>query len=88
MNKKLILAFCIVFLVMGCEEVEPAVKWANYSPQVKERIGLYLKNKDCAALQKEFDAAADNSDQQRRRTGEGNLSLMEYIIYHGKNVGC
>ena len=82
------LAFCVVFLVIGCEEVEPTVNWSNYSSQVKERISLYLKNKDCAALQKEFDSAADNSDYQRSRTGEGNLALMTYIMYHGKNYGC
>ena len=35
-----------------------------------------IDNYNCEDLQKEFDAALSNSDRQRKRTGEGNTTLM------------
>jgi hypothetical protein len=58
--------------------------WSNYTPELKERI----LNSDCSELQREFDTAADNSDRQRARTGEGNLDLMNYIDERLKMKGC
>lgn len=92
MKKKIFYYSLLVILTLltsGCaEEVEPSVSWNNYSNLVKERLNLYIANKDCGGFQKEFDAAADNSDSQRRRTGEGNGDLMDYIIYHARSSGC
>ena len=58
--------------------------WSNYTPELKERI----LNSDCSELQREFDTAADNSDRQRARTGEGNLDLMNYIDERLRMKGC
>lgn len=58
--------------------------WSNYTPELKQRI----LDANCAELQREFDNAADNSDRQRARTGEGNLDLMNYIDDRLRLKGC
>jgi hypothetical protein len=58
--------------------------WSLYTPELKGRI----LNSDCTELQKEFNIAADNSDRQRKRTGSGNVELMNFIDARLKAKGC
>jgi hypothetical protein len=63
--------------------VSAKVVWEQYSPMVKERIDKNIVGKNCAALQKEFDAAFNN-----RRTGRSNSELMAYVDGHMRKIGC
>jgi hypothetical protein len=60
-------------------------KWSNYSPELKSRIDNITS---CEELQLEFNTAYENSDNQRARTGEGNLELMNYIISKLSENNC
>lgn len=79
-----------ILLLLGCEEVdyESTVNWNNYNHSVKERVDSNAINKDCTALQLEFDIADKNDNLQRKRTGEGNASLMGYIDQKMREAGC
>ena len=81
------ICFCILFANFA-QASDPMVNWSNYHPLVKERIDRMVVSKDCNGLQKEFDTADLLSDQQRRRTGKGNGSLMGYINYQMRRAGC
>ena len=91
-----ILAALIVgaFLIVGKEDDTKykkrnnEVNWSNYHNLVKERIDKAILGKDCIALQKEFTSAADNSSAQRKRTGESNTKLMNFLDKKMKEVGC
>ncbi len=62
--------------------------WGNYSPIVKERIDKAVQEKDCLQLQKEFDAAYKNSNNQRHRTGTSNSKLMNFLDYKMTQLKC
>lgn len=91
---KAVVTLVVLFLVVracffgGESEVQRPVSkepnWSAYTPDLKQRI---LKS-NCAELQREFEAAANNSDRQRERTGSGNLNLMNYIDERLKAKGC
>ena len=91
-----ILAALIVgaFLVVGKEndviskKSSNEVNWSNYHKLVKLRIDKAILESDCVALQKESTAAADNSSAQRKRTGESNTKLMNFLDEKMKKVGC
>lgn len=72
----------------GPEPVDVDVPWENYAPSVRTRIDRAYAGQDCAALQQEFDTAADNNDAQRIRTGEGNDDLLEYLDVALEQAGC
>jgi hypothetical protein len=72
----------------GPEEIDVDVPWDNYAPSVRTRIDEAYAGQDCAALQQEFDTAADNNDAQRIRTGEGNDDLLEYLDVALEQAGC
>jgi hypothetical protein len=86
MNKIFNPLLLALFFLSGCGETE--VSWKNYHPEVKTRIESMISSKDCHGLQREFDAAYENSDAQRSRTGEGNSSLMSYIEEQKQAIGC
>ena len=67
---------------------EPTVRWDLYSPMLKEKLMNYSANQDCLALLKQYDAAWENWDSNKRRTGYGNGPLMEYIAYHATKAKC
>ena len=62
--------------------------WENYSSKVKTRIHKLIQEEDCAGLQQEFDIAGDNNLAQKRRTGTGNVELMDFIDENMKEMGC
>lgn len=62
--------------------------WENYSSKVKTRIHKLIQEEDCTGLQQEFDIAGDNNLAQKRRTGTGNVELMDFIDENMKEMGC
>jgi len=80
-------AFIAVATLFGCGPV-PEIDWSNYHPEVQERIDHLALERDCQALQSEFDLADRNSDAQLNRTGRGNVDLMAYIEDKLTSAGC
>ena len=72
----------------GCMSSTTSVEWSKYGPTVKSRIDRLADEKDCSALQAEFDTAHQNDDSQRARTGAGNADLMGYIEKKLQEAGC
>jgi len=62
--------------------------WKNYDTEVKARILKMIGNKNCSALQNEFNIAENNSKSQLRRTGTGNAELMSFIDDNMRSIGC
>jgi hypothetical protein len=79
-------------LALGSTESKPTtsgdVKWSKYAPEVRTRIDRLINEKDCRALQREFDVASENDDATRSRTGDGNGDLMGYIDDSMRTAGC
>ena len=87
-NKILSLILLSFTFVSSCSDGQVSVNWNNYSPIVKERIKKMVSEKNCSGLQTEFDSADKNNEAQRRRTGEGNTDLMEYLDSKMREIGC
>jgi hypothetical protein len=66
----------------------PAVQWEDYAPSVKTRIDDLAAQKDCDALQSEFDNADANNEATMARVGHNNAQLMGYIDFLMRNAGC
>lgn len=82
-------ACLLVLTLVACSgSDEPDVPSSNYSPTVKTRIDDAASDKDCVALQREFDTADANDSAQRNRTGEGNGDLLTYIDNAMKDASC
>ena len=82
----------LALLAVGSSEPDDVkaeqVKWSKYAPEVRTRVERLISDKDCRALQREFDIAHDNSDATRNRTGEGNEDLMDYLDSAMRSAGC
>lgn len=71
-------------------KMEKCKVWNKYDPIVKDRIELMIFNKDCGALQEEFDATAENSERIHAsgRTANRNLDLMDFLDEQMKELDC
>ena len=84
MKKLSIASLFLLTLTFSCGDFSSEPDWSKYEYGLKSRID----NSNCNELQKEFNNAADNSDIQRARTGEGNSLLMGYIDEKLRAKGC
>lgn len=66
----------------------PAVQWEDYAPSVKTRIDELAAQKDCEALQAEFDNADANNEATMSRVGHNNAQLMSYIDFLMSKSAC
>jgi hypothetical protein len=62
--------------------------WKNYDSAVRDRLSVFMLLKQCENLQKEFDIAYDNMDNQAKRTGSTTADLMDFIDDNMKRIGC
>lgn len=53
--------------------------WQDYAADLQPRLDSLAAAKNCAGLQREFDAADANNAATRTRTGHSNTDLMKYI---------
>ena len=59
--------------------------WSQFAPEVKTRVDALVAAKDCAGLQKEFDAADAN---HKRGGGAKFTDLMKYLDSQMRDAGC
>lgn len=64
------------------------VQWSDYAPGLQSRIDGLATQKDCTALQTEFDTADANNQATQTRTGHNNAKLMAYIDDKMRTAGC
>lgn len=71
-------------------ELDHAKFWDKYDPIVKQRVYKMMEEKDCVGLQQEFEITADNMDklQATGKSGERNLSLMQFLEERMKELDC
>lgn len=92
MNPNIIFATAtvIVLILFLCSRADksPAVKWENYTPELKERIDKMVVDKNCEGLEMMSEVAYKNDQIQRARTKTGNGNLIQYIEEGRLNAGC
>ena len=88
--KTAILATLAALLLAGCSGAkrEPSVPWGDHPAILKTRLTNAALGGDCKKLKREFDYAADSSDDTRSRTGRSNTELMRYIDQLMTEAGC
>ena len=65
-----------------------SVQWKDYAANLQAQLDASANAKDCAALQKQFNAADANSQATVSRTGHNNADLMAYIDGKMRGAGC
>ena len=83
----LIVVACVAGLTAcgGSSSASDKEMWTQFAPEVKTRVDGLVAAKDCAGLQKEFDAADEN---HKRGGGPKFTDLMKYLDRQMKDAGC
>lgn len=89
----LLLTGCVPRVAAPSDAESPApdrvdVQWADYAPDLQDRIDALEAAGDCGELQNEFDTADANNAATHERTGHNNTQLMKYIDEALRAAGC